>query len=352
MDSREVLLNTVKKYSDYILNNKEVDVAKLAGKRVAITGATGLIGSSVVLTLVEISKHLECPIKVVAVVRNRAKAEALFGDSVEYAICDVTDKIEISGEVDYIVHGANQTSSKAFMEEPVETINTALKGTTNILNVAKEKNVSSLVFLSTMEVYGAPKTDEKIDELHSSDLNTMSPRNSYPESKRMCESLCASYFSEYGVPVRVIRLTQTFGPGVNYNDGRVFAEFARNAIEGNDIVLHTKGETKRNYLFTGDAVSAIVTVLLNGENGNAYNAANEDTYCSIYEMAELVSKVSANDIAVRIEIDDESKFGYAPVLHMNLDTAKLRSIGWSPLTGLEEMYQQLISYMSEQNKEI
>ncbi|SDB46856.1 Nucleoside-diphosphate-sugar epimerase [Pseudobutyrivibrio sp. YE44] len=351
MSSKEIFQKTIKDYANYILGDKSGYIDLLKGKRVAITGATGLIGSNLVLTLIEINKSMSKPIEIIAVVRNKAKAEALFGDNVEYSIGDVCDEISISGDVDYIIHCASQTSSKAFKDEPVETIYTALKGTENILNVAKEKNVSGMVYLSTMEVYGAPLTDEKIDESHSTDLNTMSPRNSYPESKRMCESLCACYCAEYGVPVKVLRLTQTFGPGVNYNDGRVFAEFARCAIEAKDIVLHTKGETKRNYLYTGDAVTAILTALLKGENGEAYNAANEDSYCSIYEMAELVTKISSHDISVNIEIEDESKFGYAPVLHMNLDTSKLQSLGWKPVTGLSDMFNQLIDFMTAQKIE-
>ncbi len=346
MSSRDVLLNAVQEYCHHIIDDKQLDLSRLSGKRVAVTGATGLIGRNVVITLIELNKLLEIPIRIVAVVRNRAKAEAFFGSEVDYCICDVCEHIEILGDVDYIIHGASQTSSKAFIEEPVETIFSALKGTINILEVAKQKKVSGVVYLSTMEVYGAPSTDEKIDELHSSSLNTMNPRNSYPESKRMCESICASYCSEYDVPVKIIRLTQTFGPGVNYNDGRVFAEFARKAIEGKDIVLHTRGATKRNYLYTCDAVGAVLYVLLNGGNGDVYNAANEDSYCSIYEMAELVSKIGKNEIDVRVEIEDASKFGYAPELHMNLDTTKLRGLGWKPFTGLKEMFEKMIDFMS------
>ena len=197
-----------------------------------------------------------------------------------------------------------------------------------------------------MEVYGTPTTDEKIDEKHATNLNTMFPRSAYPESKRMCESLSASYASQYGVPAKVVRLTQTFGPGVQYNDGRVFAEFARCAIEGRDIVLHTKGETRRSYLYTEDAVNAILTVLVKGKAGEAYNAANEDTYCSIYEMAELVANDCAGGkIKVLIEEAESSSYGYAPTLHMNLDTGKLMKLGWNPSVDLASMYKNMVGAM-------
>lgn len=217
-----------------------------------------------------------------------------------------------------------------------------------MLEFARKNPVKGFLFLSSMEVYGTPLTDDKIHEFHGTDLDTMSPRTSYPESKRLCENLCTAYFSEYQVPARVLRLTQTFGPGVAYEDPRVFAEFARCAMEGKDIVLHTKGETKRNYLYLADACTAILTVLTKGVNGEAYNGANEETYCTIRDMAQLVaSQCGKPGMRVRVEVEEEAeeKFGYAPILKMNLDTSKLRGLGWKPETGLADMYRRMIRCM-------
>lgn len=327
----------------------EIDFLTLGGKTVLVTGATGLIGSNIIIKLVHLGKKFKHPIKVVAVVRNETKAKKLFGEiynDVKFVVGDVVKGVEISEKVDYIIHAASQTSSKAFIERPLETIETAIQGTLNMLRIAKEKKVEKFVYLSTMEVYGAPDTDEKIDEEHDTNLNTMAVRSCYPESKRMCENLCASYMEEYGVPVNVVRLTQTFGPGVLYHDGRIFAEFARCVIEKRDIVLHTKGETKRSYLYTQDAVNAILTVLLKGKRGQAYNAANEETYCSILEMAEMVANSCAKEkIQVKVQLEDISRLGYAPTLKMNLDTSKLQALGWKPEVGLEEAYRRLIMSM-------
>lgn len=314
-------------------------------KIILITGATGLIGQTVIRKLKDFDASI------IAIVRNREKAINLFGEESEklrYLTEDITTIIPRAMEVDYIIHAASQTSSIAFVNEPVETIMTALQGTKNMLDIAKMSNVKGFVYLSSMEVYGSPSTDEKIDERHSTNLDAMRVRSCYPESKRMCENLCTSYVSEYGVPAKVVRLTQTFGPGVQYNDGRVFAEFARCAIEGKNIILHTKGETKRNYLYTEDAVDAILTVLTDGVPGEAYNAANEETYCSIYEMACLVAeKCAYKKISVIIEEVDVEQLGYAPVLHMNLDVSKLRSLGWKPTCGLEEMFLKMIAGMTK-----
>ena len=333
-------------YSDQI---QERISQLLSGKTVFITGATGLIGCALIKRLVTCGERMEDSPRVIALVRNLERAKYLFdypgAENIQFVVGDVSDSIEIGDKVDYIIHAASQTASKAFVELPVETIRTALNGTHNMLELAREKKVNGFVYLSSMEVYGSPASDEKIREDHGTNLNTMSVRSSYPEGKRICENLCTAYWSEYGVPAKVIRLTQTFGPGVRYHDSRVFAEFARCAIEKRDIVLHTKGETKRSYLYTEDAVDAILTVLLQGEPGEAYNAANEETYCSIYEMAHLVTnKCAEGQIAVRIQLDNAER-GYAPELKMNLDTGKLRSLGWRPTKDLCNMFEKLISSM-------
>ena len=304
---------------------------ELCGKTVLITGATGLIGQTLTRVLLQYGagEGPEKKIHVIACVRDREKADRLFegfeSGNLTYLVCDIaslhTKKAE--RKVDYMIHAASQTSSRAFVEQPVETIFTAVNGTRSALEFARQNEVQCFVYLSTMEVYGAPVDDEKIDEKHGTNLDTMQPRSCYPESKRLCEVLCASWQKEYGVPVRVLRL------------------------KGRDIVLKTEGLTCRSYLYTADAVSAILTVLLRGSDGEAYNAANEETYCSIREMADLAARECAEGkIKVRIEADkDPSVFGYAPTLHMNLDTSKLRALGWHPSCGLAEAYRRMIKSM-------
>ena len=317
-----------------------IDWDRFCGKTVYITGATGLIGSNLVERILSCSKA-----QVVVQVSDEAKARRKFGGAVEYVVCDLTTKSPYPESVDFIIHCANPTSSKFFVTNPVETINTAVNGTMNMLEFAREKGVEAFVFLSTMEVYGNPQKGHKVTENEGGSFDSAVVRNCYPLSKQTCESLCAAYTSEYGVHTRVLRLTQTFGPGVDYHDGRVFAEFARCAIEKKNIVLKTKGETERDYLYTDDAVSAILTVLLNGKDGEIYTAANEETFCSIYEMAKLVADMG--DVDVLIEEQDISKMGYANTLHMDLDTSKLRNLGWRPQVGLEEAYRRLIRSMKE-----
>lgn len=322
-------------------------VCSLKDSTILITGASGYIGRNLIRRL-----RKEVPsCHIIATVRSLEKAKTLFccDEKISMIEADVRYPLSVKEDIEYIIHAASITSSKQFVENPVDTIITTVDGTRNLLELAKQKQVKSMVFLSTMEIYGAPKTDEKITEDSPCYLSSMSVRSSYPESKRLSETICSAYYKQFGVPVKVARLTQTIGPGIPYDDGRVFAEFARSLIEHRDIVLHTRGLTKRSYISINDAVEAILTILSKGISGEAYNVANEETYCSIYEMAELVAKkISGNEISVRIEEVDTSQFGYAPILKMNLDTRKLQELGWHPEDSLEKMYKSLILYLKEQ----
>ena len=322
----------------------------LNGKSVFVTGATGLIGSQIIRSMAAFNRLRGGSIKLIAFARNAEKANALFSGipGIEIVCGDINSPINYEGEIDYIVHGASATSSRYFVEHPVETILTAIGGTKNALEFAKEKNVSGFIYLSSLEVYGTPDpTAATIKENDYGFIEPLSVRSSYSEGKRMVECLCCSYASEYGVPVKIARLSQTFGAGVEYNDGRVFAEFARCAIEKRDIVLHTEGRTVRTYCYTKDAVSALTFILLRGEVGKAYNVTNKDTACSIKEMAQLVCDTfPESGISVRVEIPENvASFGYNPEMIIRLDTERLEGLGWKATVGMEEMFKRLVASM-------
>lgn len=328
----------------------------LQGKSVLVTGATGLIGGQIIKTLACVNRLRNTEMKIIAYVRNEKKAMDMFGHLVDRGdvlirIGDIDQPITLLEKVDYIIHGASATSSKYFVSNPVETINTALTGTTNVLEYAKScETLQGMVYLSSLEVYGTPAGDKEwITESDYGYIDPVNVRSSYSEGKRMAECICASYAKEYDVPVKIARLSQTFGTGVSYDDGRVFAEFARCALEEKDIVLHTAGNTVRTYCYTRDAVNALLYILVKGTLGEAYNVTNMDTAVSIKEMAELVCKeIADSKIKVVIDIpEDVSSFGYNPEMVIRLDTTKLQKLGWSSEVGLTEMYQRMIVNMKK-----
>ena len=310
---------------------------------VLVTGATGLIGAALVRHFAAQGR------RVVAAVRNTGKANAAFASlpGVEIREWDVTSPTPDGiPHTDWFVHAAADTSSRHFVERPVETALTILRGTANALDFARVSKVTSFVLLSTMEVYGIPSAGS-VAENDYGPLDPTSVRSCYPEAKRMAESLCVSYASEYGVPAKIARLTQTFGEGVEYGDGRVFAEFARAIIERRDIVLKTPGDTARCYCHIGDAVSAIETILEKGETATPYTVANEDTFCTVREMAEaLAAAHPESGSSVKFDFSDAEKRGFAPPFRMKLDCSRLRALGWTPKTGLMETFDRMIAHMS------
>ncbi|WP_298014031.1 NAD(P)-dependent oxidoreductase [uncultured Megasphaera sp.] len=324
----------------------------LQGKTVLVTGGTGLIGSTLINSLLYANQELSLGLQVLALIRNQKKAEQLFFQQLQadcplsFIYGTVENLPDIEGPVDYIIHGASPTASAFFVDHPVETIEMNVFGTTNLLHLANKKKISGFIYLSSMEVYGSPLSDQLIDETQGTTLDTMSIRSCYPEAKRLCESLCASYAKEYGIPTFILRLVQTFGPGVAENDARVFAEFARCVLLRKNIVLQTEGTSKRCYLYTADAVTAILTVLLSGKSGEAYNAANPETYCSIVEMAQLVAtKLAQGSIQVDFDIDENNEKKFPPPHNLKLSIRKISALGWKPSTNLLDMYQRLIMGM-------
>lgn len=320
----------------------------LCNQTFLITGATGLIGSVLVKCLVELNRQYQLGTRIIAVVRNTRKAELLFADEwSEIDVCQLKlneiTKETIDCTVDYIVHLASPTASKYFVENPVETLQTIFDGTRSVLEFAKSLPICKMVYASSLEVYGTNQTDDMLNEIFQGYVNPIEIRSSYNIGKRVAECLCHSYAIEYGVSVVMARMTQTFGAGVEYEDNRVFAQFARCAIEERNIELHTTGETCRMYCYTIDVVSAILYLLIRGKGGEAYNVANKDTYISIRDMAELVRSHFCPRIDVKIVKKDNQ--GYAPVTKLRLDTRKIETLGWRPHYNLVEMFDRLIDYL-------
>lgn len=339
---------------EHILESGNIAWDLLSESSVLITGATGLIGSLLCRTLLAANDIRKLNIHIYGLIRDLEKAKTIYetlADREDFTLLkgDIKEPLCMNDKVDYVFHCASVTTSKLMVAKPVETLMTAVKGTENMLKTARDKSVKAFVYVSSMEVYGSFQSlDHDVSEEDLGYIDPLAVRSNYPESKRLCENMCIAYASEYGVPVRIARLAQTFGAGILPWENRVFAQFARSVIKGEDIVLHTKGMSEGNYCYTSDTIKGLLTVALAGKDREAYNISNPDTHTTIADMAQMVcSDLAGGRIKVIFDIPKSNTFGYAADTRMKLNSSKLQALGWKPEVNLRESYVRLIGSMRE-----
>lgn len=325
------------------------------GTSILVTGASGMIGSLIIRAIVRHNQKYRQKIKVYAFARNEEKIKKILGsqtDYIEYIFQDVCNEIPENIRSDYLIHTASPTTSKFLLENPVEVIENICIGTMNVLRYARNVQVKGMVNLSSMEAFGQTEVSEhRLSECELGYIDLMNVRNCYPESKRLCECLCKSYAQEYGVNVKTARLAQIFGAGVFPNENRVFAQFARSVVHGENIVLHTNGESMGNYCYTVDAIKAILLLLKKGEAGETYTVVNENSTMTIREMAHMVAeKFSDGKSLVVLDIPEGNQYGYAPETKMSLSSERLRKLGWIPEVSLTESYQRMLPSLIGEKK--
>lgn len=310
--------------------------------RYFITGASGYVGSMLAKRILSDGQALS------VLVREPARLDQDILSKAEVFQADIMDSEalgRIAGRYDYIIHCAAPTRSAYMLSNPVEVAGAIVAGTENVLKLACRCGVRSMVYLSSMEVYGQIDCPDgkRVREDELGYIDVTDARSCYPLGKLMAEGLCHFYCAEYNVPVKIARLAQTFGRGIRLEDNRVFAQFASSVRDGSDIVLHTAGDSTGNYCSIDDTVEAILVILKKGEASEAYNVVNEANTMRIRDMAQLVAeKVARGGIKVRYDIQDRACFGYAAATGLRLSGEKLRRLGWEARCSLEEMYLDML----------
>lgn len=325
---------------DIVLNNP-ANWEKLKNTTVLVTGATGRLGIYIVHSLLQANKRWGLNIQILALARNTEKIKATYGsmlNELNVLAQDVVLPISWEGQVDYIFHTAGLASPEDFTHRPTDTLWGHVQGTRNVLEMAREKKTKRVLYVSTVEVYGTWKSEEYIKETDMGPLVHMNSRACYPEAKRLCETMLACYKAEFGVDYTVVRMSHTFGPGISLYDGRAFAEFMRNAIEGQDIVLQTDGSAVRTYTYTADAVGAMFLALLNGTE-EYYNVAATQNQISIRDLAVLIAGLnSEKPVSVKFAAPQGEKLLYLPFKLGILDSSRMESLGWKVQVDLERAF--------------
>ena len=308
----------------------------LAGKTVAVTGATGLVGSYLLRALDAINRAHDLKLHLIALCRRpEAAQERLRGiANLRFHPYDACAALSADFRADFIVHAASNAHPLAFSTDPVGTMQANLLGTMQLLEHVRATG-GRLLFLSTGEIYGENPALASFDEHSFGSVDPMRFRACYPESKRAAETLCASYVRQFGADAVVARLCYIYGPTIAPANSRADAQFLRRALAGEDIVMKSAGSQLRSYAYVADAVSALLTVLLRGETGRAYNVANRESTHTIREYAETLARLAG--VRVTFELPPEAeRQGYSTVTRAVQNPARLEALGWRPFATLEE----------------
>lgn len=332
-----------------ILSNK-IEFKKLENSTVLITGASGMIGSYLLYTLAALNDLQSYNIKIVALVRDKEKLPNYLKNRADIIVLeqDVCDRISYNEKIDYIIHAASPASPKIMKEKPVDTIMANTIGTFNTLKLAKKNNVKAYLYISSREVYGEPyEWQEQFDEQTYGFVDPLLPRSCYSEGKKAAETMCVSFKEQYGLNVKIARPAHTYGPGMSIYDGRVQADFLKNVVNYENIIMKSKGEAVRTYTYISDVIAGIFFVLLNSDD-IAYNMADENAKITIKELAELlVSLYPERNLKVEMQIDEDNK-GCAPFKLGIINSDKLRKIGWKPKVSLENGFRRTVEYIEKE----
>lgn len=317
------------------------------GETYLVTGGNGFIGSSFVFRLVEINKLMrDTPCKIIIAARNYKKLVELFGDilydeNVEVIICENKDELIVKQKIDWIVCAGAATSKPYFAEFPVDTLWDNMSGIYHCLKLAKSKEVKGILFMSSVQVYGAVN-DKKISEDSFGALDCMCGDAVYPESKRIGEMLCWSFFKEYGVPAKCVRFFHVYGENEQQNKGTFLSDFINHIIDNKNIIIKGNGQEIRNLCYIDDAVNAAFLVLHRGKSGEAYNVGSEANNYSIREIAELLCSITTSlgrECRVIIQNNDIPSV----VKNQIPDLRKIKSLGWREIRGdFEANMQEII----------
>ncbi len=316
---------------------------------ILITGATGLVCSAIVDFLLNYNDTQNAGNRIYAAVRDLEKAKDRFGDYTEQnkvilVSYDALKEIEWSFDVDYIIHGASPANPYQYSNFPVETMLANIIGMNNILDYASKHNTRRVMFISSSEVYGKKNNHNPFETDEYGYVDILNPRACYPTAKRACETLCASYISEYGVDSVIVRLGHIYGPTASRSDTRASSQFFFDVIDGRDIEMKSAGSQIRSYCYTVDCASAIITVLINGESGRAYNVSNPDSVVTIRELAEEIASVS-NHKVVFVNPSDEELRSYNLMDNSSLDSTSLIELGWRGMFDLSMGVKHTLSIM-------
>ncbi len=323
------------------------DLKRLEGKNILITGASGMLMRYIVYTVLYANVHMfKKKATLYLIIRNRKKA---FGNdkNIRYLRLDISLKKPKVHNMHFIIHGASNSAPKHYTKQIIDTLNTNIKGMYNVLDIVN-RQTESILFLSSVEIYGEPKGRDPIKEDYLGLTDHLNKRASYVEGKRAGETIAMSYFLEKKYPIKIARVSHSFGPGLNLNDGRVFSDFIKSGLAGEDIQINGDKNAERPLLYIKDATVMLLKILIKGSNGQVYNVSNDKNVTSVLNMAKIVCDIFNNDydLDLKIKIKKQDNLYYKnAVKRIVLDISKFKeSFNFTPPTDIRSCFKRTIDY--------
>ena len=323
---------------------------KLRGKTILVTGGTGLIGSFLIDVLNV--ANIGCTILLLGRSEEKAKKRFLeYWDSrfIRFVQWDAAAPTlpTIDEPIDYVLHLASNTHPVAYATDPIGTITANVIALNNLLELAAAKKCSRFLFASSNEIYGENRGDvELFDEKYCGYIDCNTLRAGYPESKRCGEALCQAYINQKGLDCVIARLTRTYGPTILPTDTKAISQFFNNALKGEDIVLKSEGKQYYSYQYVADSVSGLLTVLLKGETGEAYNIADESGDITLHDLAKLIAEKAGRKVVFDAPHAVEAA-GFSKATKARLDGSRLKDLGWATSHGINDGVSNTISILNK-----
>ena len=332
------------------ITSEPLDWQKLEGKNILISGANGFLASYIVHTLLYLNDFcFKKRATILAIVRDRIKYEEKFHsyggrDDLKCIIQDISNPFDLKEPIDYIVHAASKASSLHFGGDPVGTLKANTLGTAYLLEIARKKNVEKFVYFSSGEVYGMIDDEpDCVAETYTGNVDFLDIRSCYAESKRMGENMCLCWNHQYNVPVNIIRVGYTYGPGIPLSDDRVCADFVNKVINNKNIVLNSDGMASRSFCYISDMIAAVFLILLQGKNKEVYNVASS-VQTKIFELAKIIIGLYPEK-KLSIEFNNiKTNKDYLRSRRKKtlVCTEKIKSLGWKRKVGIEAGFERMI----------
>lgn len=321
------------------------------GKTFLITGSGGFLGKYMVLLLKYLNDH---------VLAKKVKAVLLdnFITGYEHIIADenlvfqrhnVIKPFKTDQHIDYIIHAAGIASPVYYTKFPVETMDVGTIGTRNMLELAREKNVKSFIFMSSSEVYGDPDNAHvPTKENYNGNVSIIGPRACYDESKRFGETMCITYWNVYGTPVKMVRPFNVYGPGIRPDDYRVLPNFIEHALRKEPLPIHGDGRNTRAFCYISDEIEGIFKLLFSEANGESFNVGNPEREISVEDLATVVADLMPYKVKI-VKIDPpHAVYAHSDPKRRCPDISKLQAvIDFKPRFSLKQGISRTIKWFSE-----